>query len=575
MPKLFIGKISKQLFAAMLVIVLTLFIIAIPLILTSYKNYQLAIQSLQQIKILQSLTLLSNKISRERGPSNFAMSQPNNQKQPSIIALNKYRHEVDLQFDQTITELKAQGYDDLAANISIQVRPSLLRARQRIDTYLALPDNQRTSKQMYHTIIDMFNVWNSNYTVLKQYYYQTNHYSQNISDSFTLIFILADLRDQSGRIASNIIAPVTFNEPIPEINKERASNNRQSILYLWNIIQAINAQKRLPAEYYQKQKIAEYRYLRKGLAMIEQEIQQGNHPKYIFNGPELTELFVDKLGSIVDLQSYILKYSIDTVNKNIHSAKLLFLITLFLLLVALSILVFIIFYIHAHVFLPLLKVKDIVLSLAEQKQPITHIELPKISQHNEFYSLFEALVELEHRLEQRKILEQELNQIAHTDSLTNINNRLALENYINFLEKHPAHFLKTGLIIIDVDNFKDINDSYGHVIGDQALVFVATQLKKYIRPDDQAFRYGGDEFLILCDQVDAQTLLCLANKIKQAFSDKYLEIDTQPHKLYLSISMGIALNCTSWIDLISKADQSLFVSKTQGKNRITFLPTDI
>ena len=57
--------------------------------------------------------------------------------------------------------------------------------------------------------------------------------------------------------------------------------------------------------------------------MIEQEIQQGNHPKYIFNGPELTELFVDKLGSIVDLQSYILKYSIDTVNKNIHSAKLL------------------------------------------------------------------------------------------------------------------------------------------------------------------------------------------------------------------------------------------------------------
>lgn len=100
-------------------------------------------------------------------------------------------------------------------------------------------------------------------------------------------------------------------------------------------------------------------------------------------------------------------------------------------------------------------------------------------------------------------------------------------------------------------------------------------MKKYIRPDDQAFRYGGDEFLILCDQVDAQTLLCLANKIKQAFSDKYLEIDTQPHKLYLSISMGIALNCTSWIDLISKADQSLFVSKTQGKNRITFLPTDI
>lgn len=343
MPKLFIGKISKQLFAAMLVIVLTLFIIAIPLILTSYKNYQLAIQSLQQIKILQSLTLLSNKISRERGPSNLAMSKPNAQKQPSIIALNKYRHEVDLQFDQTITELKAQGYDDLAANISIQVRPSLLRARQRIDTYLALPDNQRTSKQMYRTIIDMFNVWNSNYTVLKQYYYQTNHYSQNISDSFTLIFILADLRDQSGRIASNIIAPVTFNEPIPEINKERASNNRQSILYLWNIIQAINAQKRLPAEYYQKQKIAEYRYLRKGLAMIEQEIQQGNHPKYIFNGPELTELFVDKLGSIVDLQSYILKYSIDTVNKNIHSAKLLFLITLFLLLVALSILVFIIF----------------------------------------------------------------------------------------------------------------------------------------------------------------------------------------------------------------------------------------
>lgn len=498
------------------------------------------------------------------------MSKSDSEKQYYIVLLNEYRHEADAQFNQSVAMLKTQGYDDLASNLETQVRPKWLKTRQHIDAYLKLPDAQRHSKQMYQTIIEMFEVWNSNYTVLKQYYYQTNHYSQNISDGFTLVFLLADLRDQSGRIVSNIIAPITFNEPIPDINKERALNNRQNILYLWNILQSINAHKTLPPEYYQKQQLAEQKYLKEGLILVEQELEQNNQAKYPLNGSQLTEIFVDKLNSIVDLQSYIVQYSIDIVNKNIHAAKLFFLGTVLLLFIALSLVIFLIFYIHRHIFSPLLQVKDIVLSLAKSGHQLSQIKFPRLSKQNEFYSLFESLKQLESMLQQRIILEQELNQIATTDSLTGINNRLALENYVRHLEKNPTQLIKTGLIIIDVDNFKDINDSYGHVIGDQALTFVATQLKKYLRPHDQAFRYGGDEFLVLCDQVDATTLLNLATQMKQAFADEYLTIDVEPRTLFLSVSMGIALDCASWTDLMSTADQSLFVSKTQGKNCITF-----
>lgn len=91
---------------------------------------------------------------------------------------------------------------------------------------------------------------------------------------------------------------------------------------------------------------------------------------------------------------------------------------------------------------------------------------------------------------------------------------MALEEYIKYLEHRPEKLTKTGLIIVDVDKFKHINDTYGHVVGDQAIKCIADTLKAHVRASDLVVRYGGDEFLVLIEQIEFTEALYLADKLR-------------------------------------------------------------
>ena len=81
------------------------------------------------------------------------------------------------------------------------------------------------------------------------------------------------------------------------------------------------------------------------------------------------------------------------------------------------------------------------------------------------------------------------------------------------MEAHPTQFKRTCLMIIDIDHFKQVNDQYGHIIGDQVIQLVAERLKANIRASDLLVRYGGDEFLVLIENIEMQHAFMLANKI--------------------------------------------------------------
>ncbi|MEK5765058.1 GGDEF domain-containing protein, partial [Acinetobacter junii] len=83
-----------------------------------------------------------------------------------------------------------------------------------------------------------------------------------------------------------------------------------------------------------------------------------------------------------------------------------------------------------------------------------------------------------------------LKNIAHSDPLTGLANRFALEEYTRFLESHPSQFSQTCLMIIDIDRFKHVNDQYGHIVGDQVIRRIADQLKANVRASDLIVRYG-------------------------------------------------------------------------------------
>ena len=188
-----------------------------------------------------------------------------------------------------------------------------------------------------------------------------------------------------------------------------------------------------------------------------------------------------------------------------------------------------------------------------------------------------AVLELRRGLE-AKVQErtQALESLLRTDTLTDILNRRGMEERLaTELQRNARSGHSAGLICLDVDDFKTINDTHGHGVGDVALKAVAQTLTRTLRPYDAAARWGGDEFLILIAECDAATLERLGHRICQAVAAHHGAHDLQGRLLDLQISAGGRLVPAgeSLEQALQAADQALYVSKSGGKGRYsTYAP---
>jgi diguanylate cyclase (GGDEF)-like protein/PAS domain S-box-containing protein len=125
-----------------------------------------------------------------------------------------------------------------------------------------------------------------------------------------------------------------------------------------------------------------------------------------------------------------------------------------------------------------------------------------------------------------------------------------------------------SVIIFDIDDFKIINDSYGHLAGDFTIKYISKLLKKTIRLTDTAFRFGGDEFVLLLPETDREQSINVADKIISMVRSS--PVNYMKKKIFFSISGGISSynEAKDVNDLISKADKKLYLSKFSGKNQI-------
>ena len=221
-------------------------------------------------------------------------------------------------------------------------------------------------------------------------------------------------------------------------------------------------------------------------------------------------------------------------------------------------------YARNHVFIPLLKARNTILRLA-QHQGIESKQTPLSAKP---ITLLDALKELKRVLQQRDALEFQLRNIANTDNLTGVSNRLALEEYIRYLENKPNQFKHTGLIIIDIDDFKHVNDTFGHIVGDEVIKLIAEKLQLNVRASDLIVRYGGDEFLVLIEHINFPEAWAIANKILQEIGRSELYIAELNQNIRVSVSAGVVVGGASWMSLLEKADKSLFQAKANGKNAV-------
>jgi diguanylate cyclase (GGDEF)-like protein len=183
---------------------------------------------------------------------------------------------------------------------------------------------------------------------------------------------------------------------------------------------------------------------------------------------------------------------------------------------------------------------------------------------------------------QQAVLVRHLEKVASTDAKTGLLNsaawHLRAERAVLRRGRHPA---AAALLVLDLDHFKNVNDTYGHLAGDVVLVAVADALRAEVRDDDLVGRFGGEEFVVLlagrADQPDTETLAAaqrVADRIRRRVSSLAVGIETPDGPLTiagLSISVGAAMRpdeCGDLRTLVQAADSALYAAKRAGRNRV-------
>ncbi len=163
----------------------------------------------------------------------------------------------------------------------------------------------------------------------------------------------------------------------------------------------------------------------------------------------------------------------------------------------------------------------------------------------------------------------ELEKEAKFDPLTGILNRRYLDDgFESEFNRSRYSDIPLSALMIDIDHFKDINDTYGHKVGDQALKHVSSILKEHCRASDSVVRYGGEEFLIVASGADMSAATILASRLLAGMANTPLTVDDNT-RLAISFSIGIAsVKPSDTVQtFLQRADEALYTAKRAGRNR--------
>lgn len=174
-------------------------------------------------------------------------------------------------------------------------------------------------------------------------------------------------------------------------------------------------------------------------------------------------------------------------------------------------------------------------------------------------------------------LVKSIEESSYTDPLTKAYNRFYLEKYVHSVEDKVSKNINYGILMIDIDHFKRVNDTYGHTVGDMAIVLLVETIRNVIKASDKVIRYGGEEFVVILDNCDIEDTYKVAERLRSSFAmAKQSSLGTIDFKK--SISIGISsmpeFSRNVW-ECINQADLALYDAKESGRNRVIKYSLDL
>ena len=207
--------------------------------------------------------------------------------------------------------------------------------------------------------------------------------------------------------------------------------------------------------------------------------------------------------------------------------------------------------------------------LSDIMQDTREIQASAQRTHEELLSTRKQANEAEERVRQLEQELEEVSELVREDQLTGALNRRGMEDTLNKEYKRMERTKSSlSVALLDIDNFKQVNDTLGHQGGDEALIHLSKVIKEALRPSDSVARYGGEEFLIIFPDTDISTGMEIVERLQRELTKKFF-LHNNERKL-ITFSAGVALRNENedQEDLIGRADKAMYHAKKTGKNRV-------
>ncbi len=166
--------------------------------------------------------------------------------------------------------------------------------------------------------------------------------------------------------------------------------------------------------------------------------------------------------------------------------------------------------------------------------------------------------------------------LSVTDSLTELYNSRHFYDQLRLeIERAERYGHPLSLLLLDIDNFKRFNDTYGHLEGDEVLIRLGQVIRRCLRKTDSAYRFGGEEFTIILPETAGDAATVLAERIREELEDENFHPVESPEIVHETVSIGVAqyLPREGLRPFIKRADFNMYGAKEQGKNRVYYQPT--
>ncbi|WP_440109775.1 diguanylate cyclase [Acidovorax sp. BL-A-41-H1] len=547
---------------------------------TEWQAVSSASDSLRLLEPLRAGLVAMEMVSRERGPTNAALGDAMPMTQVRSDALQQAR----LRTDRALIALRdavAAGSPGMPAEMPQRVEAAtvaLAQARTVVDQTLTLPGARRSAERIRSAVYAMVAVVPLLAPVNTALAGGAQQAYPALGDDVQGALLAADLREYAGLLGSHFTAALVKGEPFSPAEHRAIDETRGRIAQLRFLIELRVRGGDRPASVLQAWETVEARYFGTAQTLLESVLREGDTGgRYGLTAADFAARYVPDMNPVLELRDALLLQAREGAMREHDRAVQVLLWALLGAAVLLAALGSALYVLQRRVLRPLVRATGALHALADREHKAEAAPQPPAPQ-DEVAAVIGAVRLLQQQTRRRHELERErdrlieqLREQSATDYLTGLRNRRSfIAAAHDMLLQAQRYGFDVAMVLLDIDWFKQLNDSHGHAAGDRALQAVAQVLRTELRETDLAGRFGGEEFVVMLSHCDPEAALQFALRLREAISD--LEVPgAEGQWVRMTASLGVANSRSVGLALealLSAADKAMYSAKNAGRDQV-------